>query len=284
MQRLALSQITTQPLTLEQDLQLCQRLGCGLELAEKKLSEDPARAREQLAHVRASGVRVTSIQPRTLTIFPSASAPEPQAPDVRLAQLMNSVDLFSEFFPGLALVTNTGADAQGNEALVWTQCVEHYRTLARHASEKGMLIALEALAPSLMNQNSILFAFSQAREMADAVARPAFGLCLDLYNSWQDPSLLDTLDADKLFIVQLADWRRPQSLHDRRAVGDGDIPLQALLRRLVDVGYAGEYVLEIFSESVSDSLWKDAPTVIQAVERSVVAFDDIRQGILGPHA
>lgn len=45
MQPLALSQITTSPLTLEQDLQLCLRLGCALEIAEKKLSDDTGRAR-----------------------------------------------------------------------------------------------------------------------------------------------------------------------------------------------------------------------------------------------
>jgi sugar phosphate isomerase/epimerase len=277
MQALAISQITTSPLSIEDDLALCQRLGCALEIAEKKLSADPSQAKDQLARIKDSGLRVTSIQPRTLTIFPSASAPEPQSPEARLADLMASVDLFSQFWPGLPLVTNTGADATGNEARVWSACVEHYRALAAHAHDRGMCIALEALGPSLMNRNSILFTFGQAQEMANEVDHPAFGLCLDLYNSWQDPALAVSIGQCKnLFIVQLADWRRPRSLHDRRVLGDGEIALQSLLQNIADAGYTGDCVLEIFSESVPDSLWKSKDTIIEAVERSIQAYEAIR--------
>ncbi len=275
MHPLAISQITTSPLTLEEDLELCQRLGCALEIAEKKLSQDLGKAREQLAFIKDSCVRVTSIQPSTLTVFPSASAPHPQSPEARVEQLMSSVERFSAYWPGLALITNTGADAGGNEASVWEGCVEHYRNLASHAHAKGMRIALEALGPSLMNRNSILFAFSQAREMVNAVNNDSFGLCLDLYNSWQDPGLTASISADKLFIVQLADWRRPHSLHDRRALGDGEIPLGTFLGKLADTGYTGDYVLEIFSESVADSLWVDKATITKAIEHSIAVFDDI---------
>jgi sugar phosphate isomerase/epimerase len=277
MQALAVSQITTSPLSIEEDLALCQRLGCAMEIAEKKLSLDPPEARDQLAQIKDSGVRITSIQPRTLTIFPSASAPEPSSPEERLADLMASVTLFSGFWPGLPLVTNTGADAGGNEARVWAGCVEHYRTLAAHAHDCGMRIALEALGPSLMNSSSILFTFGQAQELASEIDHQAFGLCLDLYNSWQDPALPAAIErCKKLFIVQLADWRRPQSLHDRRVLGDGEIALQSLLQNLADAGYAGDCVLEIFSESVPDSLWESKATIVDAVERSVRVFDGIR--------
>lgn len=273
MQRLSISQITTQPLSLEDDLQLCRRLGCALELAEKKLSSDPQQARDQLAMIKDSGVRITSIQPRTLTIYPTQSAPEPQAPEARLDALMHTVELFAEFWQDIPLVTNTGADAEGNEARVWDGCLEHYPTLAQHAQAHGLKIALEALGPSLMNRNSILFAFSQARELAAQVDHPAFGVCLDLYNSWQDRALAETISADRLFLVQVADWRRPRSLHDRRALGDGAIPLSGLLRAIAACGYAGDYVLEIFSESVPDSLWADKATLVRAVEASQSTFD-----------
>ncbi|WP_438279837.1 sugar phosphate isomerase/epimerase family protein [Pseudomonas alabamensis] len=273
MQRLSISQITTQPLSIEDDLQLCRRLGCALELAEKKLSTDPQQARDQLAMIKDSGVRITSIQPRILTLYPTQSAPEPQAPEARLDALMGTVELFAGFWQDVPLVTNTGADAEGNEARVWDGCLERYPTLARHAQAHGLKIALEALGPSLMNRNSILFAFSQARELAAQVDHPAFGVCLDLYNSWQDPGLVETISADKLFLVQLADWRRPRSLHDRRALGEGAIPLSGLLGAIVACGYAGDYVLEIFSEAVSDSLWADKATVVQAVEASKGTFD-----------
>jgi sugar phosphate isomerase/epimerase len=273
MQSLSISQITTKPLTLEQDLALCKRLACGLEITESKLSADSSEAQDQLSYIKESGVRITSIQPKTLTVFPSASATQPESPEARLENLIGSVDLFSKYWKGLPLVTNTGADPDGNEYRVWDGCVQHYQTLADHAQGQGMRIALEALGPSLMNANSILFAYSQAQEMAAAVDKESFGVCLDIYNSWQDPALIDSITSDKLFLVQLADWRRPRSLHDRRALGDGKISLSPILRRLVECGYKGDYVLEIFSDSVSDSLWKDASTVIDAIEASTRIFD-----------
>lgn len=275
MRNLAISQITTSPLTLEEDVALCRRLGAGMEIAEKKLSHDPIEADEQLAFIRDSGVRVTSIQPRTLTIFPSASAPEPSDPDARLDQLMASVSRFAPYWPGLPLVTNTGA-AGGNEALVWDGCIERYRSLARHAKAQGMKIALEALGPSLMNRNSVLFSYAQAREMAAEVDHTHFGVCLDLYNSWQDPGLIESITAEGLCLVQLADWRRPRSLHDRRALGQGRLPLKPLLERLASCGYDGDYVLEIFSEDVEDSLWADKATLVSAVEASVGIFGALR--------
>ncbi|WPP01419.1 sugar phosphate isomerase/epimerase family protein [Pseudomonas sp. HR96] len=279
MHRLAISQITTAPLTLGEDLALCQRLGCGLEIAEKKLSRDPGQARDQLAMIKDSGVPITSIQPRTLTLFPSASAKEPAEPQARLELLAASVELFAPYWPGLALLSNTGADPEGNEAKVWDGCLEHYASLARHAASHGMRIALEALGPSLMNRNSILFSFSQAQEMVRAVDHPHLGLCLDLYNSWQDPALLSSISADQLFIVQVADWRRPRSLHDRRALGDGELALAPLLGSLANAGYDGDYVLEIFSEGVADSLWRDKPTLMAAVERSAEIFNTLAWSI-----
>ncbi|MBJ9977203.1 sugar phosphate isomerase/epimerase [Pseudomonas sp. S75] len=277
MRNLAISQITTAPLTLQEDIDLCLRLGAGLEIAEKKLSLDPGEADEQLAFIQGSGVRVTSIQPRTLTIFPSASDPEPAAPEARLDALMASVSRFSRYWPGVPLVTNTGA-AGGDEAKVWDGCVEHYGALARHAQAQGMLIALEALGPSLMNRNSVLFSYSQAHEMAEQVHHPSFGVCLDLYNSWQDAGLLESICAQGLFLVQLADWRRPRSLHDRRALGQGRLPFGPLLEKLSTCGYHGNYVLEIFSEDVDDSLWADKATLVQAVEASAGIFGALRAG------
>lgn len=276
MQPLAISQITTSPLTLMEDLALCRRLGCAMEIVEKKLSTDPAQAQDELAQIRESGVRITSIQPRNLTIFPSASAPEPQDPQQRLALLMASVELFAPLFPGLSLISNTGADS-GNEARVWDGCVQHYQTLAAHAAEHGMRIAIEALGPSLMNRNSILFTYGQALEMVSEVNADSFGVCLDLYNSWQDSALATSIaQGPQPFIVQLADWRRPQSLHDRLALGDGEIPLGPLLQAIESTGYRGDVVLEIFSDGVAHSLWHDTATTTAAIERSIRRYNELR--------
>lgn len=266
---LTISQITTTPLSLEQELALATRHGHALELAEKKLPSAPQAASAALQRIRDSGVEVVSLQPATLSPFPTTSQPTPADRSMRIAALKASIERFAPLWPGLPLVTNTGA-LGGDENTVWDGCVEAYRDLAVHAERHGMRLALEALGPSLMNRNSILYTFGQAVEMVEAVDHPAFGLCLDLYNSWQDPRLLDALrDAgDRLWLVQLADWRRPRSLHDRRGLGEGRIPLAAMLDRIADTGYQGAYVLEIFSEQVADSYWANPESIERVIANS----------------
>lgn len=277
---LAISQITTQPLSLAQELDLAVRLGYSLEVAENKLPTDPTAAADALKRIQDSGVSVVSLQPATLTPFPSAFSATPAEPRERIDALKASIERFAPLWPGRPLVTNTGAPIDsGNEAQVFETCVEAYRELAEHAEQHGMTLALEALAPSLMNRNSILYTFAQALEMAEAVDHPVFGVCLDLYNSWQDVTLPAdiALAGDRLQLVQLADWRRPHSFHDRRALGDGQIALAPLLAALQQSGYRGPYVLEIFSSEVEDSLWQDVQTVERAVDTSLAHFARLTQ-------
>ena len=64
----SVSQYTTYPLTFEQDVELYRKLGVdGVEVCEEKLSSDPVEAREQLAMLAESGLKVTSVQPRVLS-------------------------------------------------------------------------------------------------------------------------------------------------------------------------------------------------------------------------
>lgn len=76
-----------------------------------------------------------------------------------------------------------------------------------------MSIAIEPLSPPMMSRDSILYTFMQGYELVQAVARENVGLCLDLYNSWQDADLTDAirLAGDRIFLTQLSDWQRPRS-------------------------------------------------------------------------
>ena len=93
--------------------------------------------------------------------------------------------------------------------------------------------------------------------VVEAVDRPNFGICLDLWNIWQNARVEEGIRAcgDRIFVVQLSDWRTPRSYQDRLVVGQGEIPLAPLLRAVHESGYRGPYVVEIFSGDVPDSLW-----------------------------
>ncbi len=139
-----------------------------------------------------------------------------------------------------------------------------------------MSIAIEPLSPPMMSRDSILYTFMQGYELVQAVARENVGLCLDLYNSWQDADLTDAirLAGDRIFLTQLSDWQRPRSYFDRRTLGDGIIPVNRLLAAVNETGYAGPYVLEIFSSDVPGALWEDDDALEQAILRSKARFEE----------
>jgi sugar phosphate isomerase/epimerase len=61
---------------------------------------------------------------------------------------------------------------------------------------------------------------------------------------------------DRIFVVHVSDWRTPRSFADRYIVGQGEIPLPALIHAIHESGYRGAYTLEIFSDEVPNSLWE----------------------------
>ena len=128
-----------------------------------------------------------------------------------------------------------------------------------------------------MNRSTVIPNITIALQLLHEVDHPNFGICADSYNLWES-SALDQVDAceDNLFLVHLADWRRPRNFHDRRIPGDGIIPNDVFLQKVRAIGYKGDYVVELFSEGVPDSLWSQDPDSvvrksIEGVEKAVKA-------------
>jgi sugar phosphate isomerase/epimerase len=119
---------------------------------------------------------------------------------------------------------------------------------------------------------STIWTLQQGMEIVEAVDRPNFGICLDVWNIWQNADILQAIIAagDRNFVVQLSDWRTPRSYQDRLIPSQGSIPLPQFLRAIHDSGYRGPYVVEIFSGDVPDSLWEgDLANVITASREGV---------------
>src|SRR5579872_745815 len=177
-----------------------------------------------------------------------------------------TTESFGIYAQGLPFVTNTGIPPGGNIQEVLDVAATEYFALAEYAGDYGASIAVEPLNPSLMNLESSIWTLEQADELVDRVGRDNFGICLDLWNVWQNPSVEDAirLNGDRILVVQLADWRTPRSDQDRLIPGDGDIPLGRLLGAIRDSGYRGAYSVEIFSNNVPNALWdSDLDTVMR---------------------
>jgi sugar phosphate isomerase/epimerase len=155
-------------------------------------------------------------------------------------------------------VTNTGIPPNGNIQHVLDTAVTEYRGLADFAQEHGARIALEPLNASIMNVESAIWTLGQAMRLVTAVDRENFGICLDTWNIWQNAAIEDEIAAcgERIFVVQVSDWRTPRSFQDRLIVGAGEIPFPALLRAIHGSGFRGPYSVEIFSSGVPDPLWE----------------------------
>lgn len=251
------SEFTTWPWTFEQDVEGYARLGVeAIEVCEFKL--DPARVKESLTLVSQHGLAISSVQPSIRTLFPSQSQPEPKGVKDRVSRFGATIERFGAAAESLPFVTNTGIPPGGNIHEVLETAAREYRAIAEFASGRGARVALEPLNAAIMNVESAIWTLRQAIDVVEAVDRPNFGICLDIWNIWQNADITEAIRAcgDRVFVVQLSDWRTPRSYQDRLIVGQGEIPLPPLLRAVHESGYRGPYVVEIFSGDVPDSLWK----------------------------
>jgi sugar phosphate isomerase/epimerase len=255
--RFGVSEFTTQPWTFDEDVARYARLGVdAIEVAEVKL--DPDRIEAQMRLIAEHALAVSSVQPATRTLFPSRSQPEPEDVGVRMGRFRDTIARLASYTPGVPFVTNMGIAPDGDFQQALDTAVREYRALAEYAADQGVRVALEPLNAVLVNAETSVWTLAQGLEIVRAVGHPHFGICLDLWNVWQNADIADAIRAcgDRTFVLQLADWRTPRSFQDRLVPGHGEIPLPPLLRAVHESGYRGPYVVEIFSGGVPDSLWE----------------------------
>jgi len=156
---------------------------------------------------------------------------------------------------------------------VYATLLEVLPRLADRAARLGVRLAFEPLNPVLFHTDTAIWGLDAALELVERVDHEALGICLDTWNVFQTPDLLVTIERvrEKIFVVQISDWKRPRSNADRRNLGEGTIPTREILAAVERTGYSGPYVLEIFSEeSLPDSLW--AGDIAAHLQRNGDAF------------
>jgi sugar phosphate isomerase/epimerase len=271
-----ISEFTTWPWSFERDVDRFASHGIGaIEICEFKLNRDDYAP--QLQSLKRSGLSVSSVQSTVHSLFPDSLAPSPTDPDDRIRHIKAAIDRIAPHVPaGVPFVAITGAAPGGDTQLVYDKAVTAFGELAEFAAQRGMRLAYEPLNPVLFNTDTALWGLDQALELVRRVGHPALGICLDTWNVFQTPDLYGVIatSKDRIFLVQLSDWHRPRSGADRISLGDGTIDNAAIVRAVRKTGYAGPYVLEIFSsESLPDSIWRaDLDAVI---ERNANAFVEL---------
>lgn len=271
--RFGISEFTTWPWSFERDVARYASHGVdAIEICEFKLDRDDYRP--QLRSIAASGLGVSSVQTTVHSLFPDSLAPTPRLPADRVRHMKDAIDRIAPHVPGgVPFVVITGAAPAGDTRLVYEACVEAFADLATFAAARGVRIAFEPLNPVLLNTDTALWGLDQALELVRKIDHPALGLCLDTWNVFQTPDLPAVIEdcAERIFLVQISDWHRPRSGADRIGLGEGSIDNAAIVRSARSAGYAGPYVLEIFSdESLPDSIWRS--DLDEVIDRNEAAF------------
>ena len=189
---IGVSEFTTWPWTFERDVERYPQHGIdAIEITEFKL--DPHRYAEQLALIPAARLGVSSVQALIHALYPTKLQPEPTAPADRVRHIRNSIERIAPHVPtGTPFVVITGAPPGGDVRDVLATAAEEFGELARFAEAHGVRVALEPLNPTLMNVDSSVWSLGDALRIVDQVNHPAFGVCVDTWNIWQSPNLLET--------------------------------------------------------------------------------------------
>jgi sugar phosphate isomerase/epimerase len=133
--------------------------------------------------------------------------------------------------------------------------VEAMKTLVAHAKGTGVQILLE----------NVPFTFlPTAQDMAD-VAReigPEVGLNFDVCNSAyirEDPAAMIRQFADLIRNVHISDSGYAEFKHDR--LGTGIVQPGPAAKALVEIGYAGDTVMEIITDALAPGADADADVI-----------------------
>jgi sugar phosphate isomerase/epimerase len=106
------------------------------------------------------------------------------------------------------------------------------------------------------------------RDVLDVAARLGTGVCMEVNACWAERDLAATVAAgiDRIRLVQVSDYRvGTHCTPDRLVPGDGDIPLERILRVVLDAGYEGVFDLELIGPRIDEEGYDAA--VPRAVER-----------------
>ena len=125
---------------------------------------------------------------------------------------------------------------------------ENIRRVAEVAQQFHLKVAAE-----FVRSSTFLASLPTALRLHRAAAHPNFGILFDCYHFWSGPSKMEDLELirpGEIIHAHLNDTpempRELLDLQSRVVPGDGVAPLDRILRKLVQQGYAGPISVELF--------------------------------------
>ena len=238
-------------------------------LSARDVVGHPGGLQAAVAAVRDSGLRVTGFQ--VLRDFEGLSG---HLHDYKIDIAKSMLEMCSALGAKVLLVcSSTSVHASKDPAAL----ARDLRKLAMLAIPQGIKVAYEGLS-----WGRTISEFPQAWDIVCRADMPNLGLGLDSFHLFATKTPLDDLDmldADKIFLVQLADfmWTEIKSVEERISTarhfrvfpGEGvhSAELAALVSKLHSLGYRGDYSFEVFND---DYQQMPLPTVAERGRRSAL--------------
>ncbi|MBE1282725.1 MAG: TIM barrel protein [Rhodobacteraceae bacterium] len=168
---------------------------------------------------------------------------------------------------GTAVLTIvTGGPEPGTKGVLESQKIlaDRVAEAAPYAAERSVNLALEPLNPMFGGNRTCIMTAADALRVCEMVGAQNVGLAIDVYHTWWDTTLADTLLAagpDRILGYHLCDWLADTAdmMLDRGMMGDGVADLKALREAVENSGYRGLCEVEIFS---AENWWKRDPSEV----------------------
>ena len=126
---------------------------------------------------------------------------------------------------------------------------ERLQPVVKAARAADVALAIEN---TLSLRTEISFIHS-VRDAVIAARQIGIGVCADTYACWIERGLRDTLrdNIDLLHLVQISDFKIGTMVQPNRWVpGDGDLPIERIIRDVVGSGYRGVFDLELLGPAI----------------------------------
>lgn len=241
--RVSLHQVAFLGKSTQRFLEFCRDNGLrACTLATPKLAhpEDLQAARDA---VRAGYIAIGCIN-HPFAIHPDLERDAGRATE----ELLRAVEIAAELgAPSIYMVTG------GRGHLSWERAADRFASLVAPARE---LAAQCGVALLVENASPLTVDIHIAHTLPDVVRLAelaGIGVCLELHACWHEAALREKLARAMPLtgLVQVSDYVPGDRTTPCRAVpGDGMIPLEAILRDILDLGYTGLFDLELLGARI----------------------------------
>lgn len=262
--RLSVNAISSYKWTFEEDLAFYREIGCKhIGLMHSKVAADIDAAAERIA---ADGLEVSCLSTALANVSPVTAYRE--GSDAVFAALCPVIDAAARIGAPLLYFVSGSTPSRTTTDEAIAAFAATVKPAVAYAAERGVRLASE--------NNSIATRFHgfvhTVRDIANLSRAADIDINLELQNCWFESDLAAQFKqvVGQIGLVQVSDFILSDKVgFNRAALGDGDMPLEWLIEKLLEAGYAKTFDIEIIGPHI------DEEGYASAIRRSVAWLDEV---------